>query len=229
MRSGHIHWTESERSKLLDHAAKLIQTNNFSILDAVRHAQTAVLSTDRHRNLQSISVLGTGFVHQLKQRASITYQSQPWEPPITESVPTTSRLDDLVMSIAEYIADSIKTEIRKAVVELEHEFRLKKHNPEVSSEIRLHKPKIVVIGLLPHQEHSISGEFMSLSFYFMSTDYANRAPVVDADVYLLMKNFINHTIYERYKPYPQHVLIDGGLTTLRTWLANYVRTNGEQK
>ena len=39
----------------------------------------------------------------------------------------------------------------------------------------------------------------------------------DADAYLLMKNFINHPLYHKYQVFPNHVLIDGGMSTLRMW------------
>ena len=52
----------------------------------------------------------------------------------------------------------------------------------------------------------------------MSTEYAIGAKPIEADAYLLMKTFIKHAVYNKYREDPRHVLIDGGLTTLRTWL-----------
>lgn len=212
-----IRWTTKERNALVAATVKLMQTGNYSLLDAFRQAQDSTISEDRRRKLTTLQILGD-LVKLAKQELNKleTHDASQYVEP--EIKPVT--LETLIQTIAQYIAQTIKDEVIKVVHELEHEFKIKKHNPEYANERFIgHGPKIVVIGLLPHQEHSIAKEFSAYDFHFMSTEYAINAKPIEADAYLLMKNFIKHSIYEKYRHNPRHVLIDGGMTTLRTWLS----------
>lgn len=210
-----IRWTTKERNALVAATVKLMQTGNYSLLDAFRQAQDSTISEDRRRKLTTLQILGD-LVKLAKQELN---KLETLEQPIVEDVKPAT-LETLIQTIAQYIAQTVKDEVVKVVHELEHEFKIKKHNPEYTDESFVgQRTKICVIGLLPHQEHSISTEFPQYALYFMSTEYAMHAKPVDADAYLLMKNFIKHSIYEKYRHDPRHVLIDGGMTTLRTWLS----------
>lgn len=213
-----IRWTSIERDRLVTSATSLMRTGKYRMLEAFRQAQNTAIDTDRHRNIQTLQILGD--LPKLVQKELLkpeSYAVPDTQPSIADIAPTT--LDSLVQTIATHIAQILKTEVTKVVTELEHEFKVKRHNPECESNNAYgHRPKIVVIGLLPHQEHSMSTEFPQYAFYFMSTEYAIRAKVIEADAYLLMKNFIKHAVYEKYKKDPRHVLIDGGMTALRAWL-----------
>ena len=212
-----IRWTTKERAVLIDAAVRLMQTGNYNLLDAFRQAQNNVIDEDRRRNLTTLQILGDlpKLVKQELNKLETHDVSQPVEPEIKPAT-----LETLIQTIAQYIAQTVKDEVVKVVHELEHEFKIKKHNPEYANERFIgHGPKIVVIGLLPHQEQSIAKEFPAYDFHFMSTEYAINAKPINADAYLLMKNFIKHSIYEKYRHNPRHVLIDGGMTTLRTWLS----------
>jgi hypothetical protein len=215
-----IRWTTHEKDILVAEAVKLVQNNNYKLLDAFRQAQNAVLEPDRHRNLSTLQILGD-LVKTAKHELNkpFVYDQVNAKPVQQEPVVKDASLDTLVHCIAEYIANTVKSEIKKVVIELEHEFSLKRHNPEMQSTRRIAKPWISVIGLLPHQEQSISKEFPEYDFHFMPTEYAIHAKPIDADAHLLMKNFIKHSIYSKYRDNPRHVLIDGGLTTLRNWLS----------
>lgn len=213
-----IRWTTAERNRLVATTVAAMRSGNYKLLDAFRHAQDIELDTDRRRNLSTLQVLGDlpKLVKQeLNKFETIIVSTN--EPVIDAPKPAT--LETLIQSIAEYIAQTVKTEVIKVVHELEHEFKVKKHDPKAQSTERAVKPWISVIGLLPHQEHSIAKEFPEYDFHFMSAEYAINAKPIDADAHLLMKNFIKHSVYNKYRDNPRHVLIDGGMTTLRTWLS----------
>lgn len=210
-----IRWTTNERHTLITATVKLMQTGNYDLLDAFRQAQNTVIPSDRQRKLTTLQILGDlpKLVKQELNKCESTIE------PVTQE-PTPATLETLIQTIAQYVAQTVKTEIVKVVYELEHEFKVKKHNPEYAGEKAYgQRSKIVVIGLLPHQEHSISLEFPQYAFHFMATEYAMHAKPTDANAYLLMKNFIKHAIYEKYRHDPRHVLINGGMTTLRAWLS----------
>ena len=133
-------------------------------------------------------------------------------------------LDDLVNSIAQRFVSGLKEQIKIAVQELEHEFKLEKHNPTYGS-IGKTLPRVIIIGLLGDQVHSITKEFADrYDIKCIDTDRAMGMSPPDANAYLLMKNFINHPLYHKYQAFPNHVLIDGGMTTLRMWL----QTKGQE-
>ena len=120
-------------------------------------------------------------------------------------------------ALAKRIASELHTQIR-AVKELEHTFSVEKHNPEYES-VKLFKPKIAIIGLLDDQVEHIKREFSNeFNIKFIDTDRAMGLKPTDADAYLLMKNFINHPLYRKYQGFANHVLIDGGMSSLRMWL-----------
>ena len=126
-------------------------------------------------------------------------------------------LDDLVNIVAKHIAQTLKLQIKTVVRELEHEFKITKHNPTYECD-NVQKPRVVIIGLLGDQVHAIKHEFSGdYDIKCIDTDRAMGLTPPDADAYLLMKNFINHPLYHKYQVFPNHVLIDGGMSTLRMW------------
>jgi hypothetical protein len=137
--------------------------------------------------------------------------------PVPINEPGDHTLDDLVQAIAKKIAGSLKYEIAAAVKELEHEFGLHKHNGEYAA-TGIKKKRIVIIGLLNDQSHAMQREFAAdFDVRCIDTDRAMGMTPPDADAYLLMKNFINHPLYHKYQVFPNHVLIDGGMSALRMW------------
>jgi hypothetical protein len=127
-------------------------------------------------------------------------------------------MEDLIGEIAKRIADKLATAIQHEVKELEHNFKLQKHDPTYASK-GLFKKRITIIGLLNDQEQVITREFSDkFALKFLGNEAARHADIATADAYLLMKNFISHAIYGKYQKLPQHVLIDGGMSTLRMWL-----------
>ena len=120
--------------------------------------------------------------------------------------------------IAKRLASRLAEAVTREIKELEHSFKLQKHNPEYTSS-GIFKKRIVIVGLHQDQERHIQQAYADkFALRFIDVDDAKHADIPDADAYLLIKNFINHTVFERYQKKPQHVLIDGGLTTLRAWL-----------
>jgi len=216
-----IRWTTAERALLIDKTASLMRTSNYKLLDAFRYAQSTALPVDRQRDLATLQVLGDlpKLVKQELNKIASYVAEQAIEPDSRALEIKPATLETLIQTIAQYIAQTVKDEVVKVVHELEHEFKVKRHNPEMEFVRRIAKPWISVIGLLPHQEQSIQKEFPDYDFHFMSTDYAIGAKPIEADAHLLMKNFIKHAVYNKYRDNPRHVLIDGGLTTLRTWLS----------
>lgn len=213
-----IRWTSREREQVIVRAIELY--NNGSKLSiAVSDAQS-VLDADRQRPVASVRCdmkLGK----EIKARAhAITIAPRkidaPEPTPVAQDTPS---LDSFVALLAKQFAKTFKEEVRLAVKELEHEFKVVKHNPEYESS-RTDKPRVIIIGLLDAQAHMIEKEFSNFDISCIDTNRAlNYFPPL-ADAYLLMKNFINHSVYDKYKPLPNHVLIDGGMTALRTWLSS---------
>jgi hypothetical protein len=223
-----IRWTEHERNEVITTAVRYYNEGGYSPIAALRQAQQLMLLPYRRRTLSSHSS-APDLIKLLKQRAA---QVIPQHNPVTAPAPAPSRLeareasdmtleksfDGLVRTLAEKFAQVLKQEVKRVVLELDHEFKVQKHDPSYAA-TGVSKPRVVVIGLLNDQVHSINREFGSMfDLKFIDTDRAMGMTPPDADIYLLMKNFINHPLYHKYQVYPNHVLIDGGMTSLRTWL-----------
>ena len=143
-------------------------------------------------------------------------------PPVPQEVVKTDApvdlVDQLVSSITQRFILGLRESLQVAVRELEHEFKIPKHNPTYDA-IGGSLPKVIIIGLLGDQVHAITREFSDrYDVKCIDTDRAMGMNPPDADAYLLMKNFINHPLYHKYQAFPNHVLIDGGMSTLRMWL-----------
>jgi hypothetical protein len=214
-----IRWTSLEEERVLSRALETMHKHGLGPYDALRQSQT-VIPENRRRSFNSHSSCAN-LTAKLKSRFAnyvppVAVQPTPMEEP--SSAPTEVSLDGLVEAIVERIAGMVKAQVRSAVKTLEHEFRLEKHDPTYDI-TNVHKPRIVIIGLLNDQVHAISKEFNGpYSIKCIDTDRAMGMNPPDADAYLLMKNFINHPLYHKYQRFPNHVLIDGGMSTLRMWL-----------
>ena len=218
-----IRWTPAEEELVLNRALEVMHTNSLNAYDALRFAQV-VIPENRRRAFGSRSAC-TNLTDKLKSRFQnyfppkekhVAAQPTPMVEP--SSVQTEVSLDGLVEAIVERIASMVKAQVRSAVKTLEHEFRLDKHDPTYDIS-HVHKPRVVIIGLLNDQVHAIVREFNDLfNIKCIDTDRAMGMNPPDADAYLLMKNFINHPLYHKYQRFPNHVLIDGGMSTLRMWL-----------
>jgi len=214
-----IRWTRVEEELVLRRALEVMHEHGLGPYDALKQAQT-VIPDNRRRAFNSHSSCANLTV-KLKSRFA------NYVPPVTvqptlmvepSSAPTEVSLDSLVEAIVERIAGMVKAQVRSAVKTLEHEFRLEKHDPTYDT-TNVHKPRIIIIGLLNDQVHKITQEFGGLyNIKCIDTDRAMGMSPPDADAYLLMKNFINHPLYHKYQRFPNHVLIDGGMSTLRMWL-----------
>jgi hypothetical protein len=222
-----VRWTITEREMVLEGAVQIMHSSTLSPLEALRAAQTH-LPAFRKRSFASHSAAGD-LLRELRVRAAnhvpkkksietpTPVESVPPAPPVDAPV-MANTLDDLVNLIAKHIAQTFKSQIHTAIKELEHEFKIPRHDPTYVA-TGVHKPRVVVIGLLNDQVHAIAHEFSeNYSLKFIDTDRAMGMSPPDADAYLLMKNFINHPLYHKYQKFPNHVLIDGGMTTLRLWL-----------
>jgi len=218
-----IHWTSVEEELVLRRALEVMHKHGLGPYDALKQAQT-VIPDNRRRAFNSYSSCAN-LTNKLKSRFA-SYVQPVVEPvavqptPVVEpsSASTEVSLDDLVEAIVARIASMVKDQVRSAVKTLEHEFRLEKHDPTYDT-TNVHKPRIIIIGLLNDQVHKITQEFDGLySIKCIDTDRAMGMSPPDADAYLLMKNFINHPLYHKYQRFPNHVLIDGGMSTLRMWL-----------
>ena len=224
-----IRWTDRERELVLSKATQLMHDGNYSIMEALRQAQQSVIAFDRQRPLISRGYC-VDLVKEVKSRVanSVPVKSAPKvvQPPevketlaVTMSEPScNASLDSLISTIAKQIAETFKQHVKVAIQELEHEFKLEKHNPSYNATGSF-KPRIVIVGLLGDQVHSITKEYQNYyDIKCIDTDRAMGMEPPAANAYLLMKNFINHPLYHKYQSYPQHVLIDGGMSTLRMWL-----------
>ena len=223
-----IRWTENERNEVIHTAVRYYIAGGYSMLASLRQAQQLMVQPERRRSLGSHSA-APDLIKLLKQKIANTVPPQKEVKPIAPEpskieAPEASDMtleksfDGLVRTLAEKFAQVLKQEVKRVVLELDHEFKVQKHDPSYAA-TGVSKPRVVVIGLLNDQVHSINREFGSMfDLKFIDTDRAMGMTPPDADIYLLMKNFINHPLYHKYQVYPNHVLIDGGMTSLRTWL-----------
>ena len=187
-----------------------------------------VLPAGRHRKLHSPSSC-VDMTKELRIRANqiprkvvtpdipVTGASEPHPVALTNAAdPLEDAINAIAMHLASKIADQMRSKLGE-VQELEHYFNVKKHDPSYNSD-RILKPRIAIIGLLGDQVHAIQHEFSGdYSIKCIDTDRAMGMNPPDADAYLLMKNFINHPLYHKYQKFPNHVLIDGGMSSLRMW------------
>lgn len=224
-----IRWSDRERELVLSKATQLMHTYGYNTMEALRQAQQQVIVPDRRRPLISRGYC-VDLVKEIKTRIAnnVPVKGSPalvQVPKIEESMPVTmteptcsASLDSLINALAKQVAETFKQHVKVAIQELEHEFKVEKHNPAYAATGSF-KPRIVIIGLLGDQVHSITREFQDhYDIKCIDTDRAMGMEPPAANAYLLMKNFINHPLYHKYQAYPQHVLIDGGMSTLRMWL-----------
>jgi hypothetical protein len=225
-----IRWTQVERNLVIDTAVTFYNQGNYSPIAAIRQAQQIVLLSNRRRSLASHSA-APDLIKLLKQKAAqeapkqkVVETTTPVEimPPAPQEVVKTDAPVDLVEQLVNTITQrfilGLRESLQIAVKELEHEFKIPKHNPTYAA-IGTKLPKVVIIGLLGDQVHLILKEFSDrYNVNCIDTDRAMGMNPPDADAYLLMKNFINHPLYHKYQAFPNHVLIDGGMSTLRMWL-----------
>ena len=219
-----IRWTDRERELVLSKATQLIHSYGYNIMEALRQAQQQVIVPDRRRPLVTRGYC-VDLVKEVKTRidnvvpiktAPILAQTTMPEP--ASELDHSASLDSLINSLAKQVAEAFKQQVKVAIKELEHEFKVEKHNPTYAATGSF-KPRVVIIGLLGDQVHSITREFEEhYDIKCIDTDRAMGMEPPSANAYLLMKNFINHPLYHKYQVYPQHVLIDGGMSTLRMWL-----------
>lgn len=224
-----IRWTKHERDLILMTAVEYYNSGTYTPIAALRQAQI-VLSPDRRRTMQSHSAV-PDLIKLLKQKAAqevpkqkVVETTKPVEimPPAPQEVAKTDAPVDLVEQLVNTITQrfilGLRESLQIAVKELEHEFKIEKHNPTYGSSGKT-LPKVVIIGLLGDQVHSITKEFSDrYEIKCIDTDRAMGMSPPQANAYLLMKNFINHPLYHKYQAFPNHVLIDGGMSTLRMWL-----------
>lgn len=224
-----IRWTDRERELVLSKATQLMHTGGYNIMEALRQAQQQVIVPDRRRPLISRGYC-VDLVKEVKHRAAnvvpvktapVLVQAPKAEEPMPAPVSVldhSTSLDSLINALAKQVAETFKQHVKVAIKELEHEFKVEKHNPTYAATGSF-KPRVVIIGLLGDQVHSITKEFQDrYDIKCIDTDRAMGMEPPSANAYLLMKNFINHPLYHKYQVYPQHVLIDGGMSTLRMWL-----------
>lgn len=230
--SKRIFWTDEERDAVMQRAVSYMQSGTFSELEALRRAQAFALDSSRRRNFAShsaakpeIKALKAMVLSVVKRKKDVDTPTvvtpQPPVPPDAQPSMPVGSIDALVANIAQIIAAqlaaAVKSAVQTAVQELEHTYKLPKHNPTYAID-HAQKKRIVVIGLLNDQVHSITREFGEVfNIKCIDTDRAMGMSPPDADAYLLMKNFINHPLYHKYQAFPNHVLIDGGMSTLRMW------------
>ena len=225
-----IRWTPVERSIVIDSAVEFYNEGTYSPIAALRQAQQIVLLPNRRRSMQSHSAV-PDLIKLLKQKAAqevpkqkVVETTTPVEimPPAPQEVVKTDApvdiVEQLVNTITQRFILGLRESLQIVVKELEHEFKLPRHNPEYGA-IGKSLPKVVIIGLLGDQVHAITKEFSDrYEIKCIDTDRAMGMAPPQANAYLLMKNFINHPLYHKYQAFPNHVLIDGGMSTLRMWL-----------
>lgn len=224
-----IHWTDRERDLVIMTAVEYYNSGTYTAIAALRQAQI-VLSPNRRKPMKSHSAI-PDLLKELKVRAmqdvprrKDVETTTPVEimPPVPQEVVKTDApvdlVDQLVNSITQRFILGLRESLQVAVRELEHEFKIPKHNPTYDA-VGGNLPKVIIIGLLGDQVHAITREFSDrYDVKCIDTDRAMGMNPPDADAYLLMKNFINHPLYHKYQAFPNHVLIDGGMSTLRMWL-----------
>lgn len=225
-----IRWTEAERDAVLAQAVVEFHKNASSGLEALRVAQRKVLPISRQRSLQSHSA-----AHEDIKRLAALYRARlssllntpPKETPTAAEpapsvhidAPVEPTLDAMVASIAKRVALMLVQSIKHEIKELEHSFSLPKHDPTYAN-VHKQQPHVVIVGLLQDQAHLIEREYgKDYAFKFIRAEDAKHASIPTASAYLLMKSFISHAVFDKYQKLPQHVLIDGGMSTLRSWLS----------
>ena len=225
-----IRWNDRERDEVLHTAVQYYNKGGYTALAALRQAQMLVLPAERRRSMQSHSAV-PDLIKELKvlaikdvPRRKEVETTTPVEimPPAPQEVAKTDApvdlVDQLVNTITQRFILGLRESLQVAVRELEHEFKIPKHNPTYDA-VGGSLPKVIIIGLLGDQVHAITREFSDrYDVKCIDTDRAMGMNPPDADAYLLMKNFINHPLYHKYQAFPNHVLIDGGMSTLRMWL-----------
>jgi len=225
-----IRWTDHERNLVITTAAEYYNSGGYTALAALRQAQMLVLHDERRKPMQSHSAV-PDLLKLLRQKAAqdvpkqkVVETTKPVEimPPVPQEVVKTDApvdlVDQLVSSITQRFILGLRESLQSAVRELEHEFKIEKHNPTYAA-AGTKLPRVIIIGLLGDQVHSVVKEFSGqFDIKCIDTDRAMGMSPPDADAYLLMKNFINHPLYHKYQAFPNHVLIDGGMSTLRMWL-----------
>ena len=225
-----IRWTKLERSIVIDSAVEFYNQGTYTPIAALRQAQQIVLLPNRRRTMQSHSAV-PDLIKLLKQKAAQEVPKQKVVetttaveimPPAPHEVVKTDAPVDLVEQLVNTITQrfilGLRESLQIAVRELEHEFKIEKHNPTYGASGKS-LPKVVIIGLLGDQVHAITKEFSDrYEVKCIDTDRAMGMSPPQANAYLLMKNFINHPLYHKYQAFPNHVLIDGGMSTLRMWL-----------
>lgn len=225
-----IHWTAHERDTVIANAIRYYNSGDYTALAALRQAQQLTLPAHRRRTMQSHSAV-PDLIKTLKVQAmrdvpkqNVVETTTPVEimPPAPQEVVKTDAPVDLVEQLVNTITQrfilGLRESLQVAVKELEHEFKIEKHNPTYGASGKT-LPKIVIIGLLGDQVHAITKEFSDrYEVKCIDTDRAMGMSPPQAAAYLLMKNFINHPLYHKYQAFPNHVLIDGGMSTLRMWL-----------
>lgn len=227
-----IHWTAEERDRVLKRALTYLQQGNYSYFDSIKRAQDYELMSHRHRAFNTSSgatdlikalrsMMAQATIQQKEVVTPIVEKEMQPAPPDAPPEPVMT-IDALVTLVAQKIATTLGTAIREQLIrevkDLEHTFSIPKHNPAYAID-HVSKKRVIVIGLLNDQVHAISKEFSTAyDLKFIDTDRAMGMSPPDADAYLLMKNFINHPLYHKYRDFPNHVLIDGGMSTLRMWL-----------
>jgi len=225
-----IRWNERERDQVLHTAVQYYNKGGYTALAALRQAQMLVLPAERRRSMQSHSAV-PDLIKELKvlaikdvPRRKEVETTTPVEimPPAPQEVAKTDApvdlVDQLVNTITQRFILGLRESLQSAVKELEHEFKIEKHNPTYAA-AGTKLPRVIIIGLLGDQVHAITREFSDrYDVKCIDTDRAMGMTPPDADAYLLMKNFINHPLYHKYQAFPNHVLIDGGMSTLRMWL-----------
>lgn len=225
-----IRWNDRERDQVLHTAVQYYNKGGYTALAALRQAQMLVLPAERRRSMQSHSAV-PDLIKELKvlaikdvPRRKEVETTTPAEimPPAPQEVAKTDApvdlVDQLVNTITQRFILGLRESLQSAVKELEHEFKIEKHNPTYAA-AGTKLPRVIIIGLLGDQVHAIVKEFSGqFDIKCIDTDRAMGMSPPDADAYLLMKNFINHPLYHKYQAFPNHVLIDGGMSTLRMWL-----------
>ena len=225
-----IRWNDREREEVLRTAVHYYNKGGYTALAALRQSQMLVLPAERRRSMQSHSAV-PDLIKELKvlavkdvPRRKEVETTTPVEimPPAPQEVAKTDApvdlVDQLVNTITQRFILGLRESLQSAVRELEHEFKIEKHNPTYAS-AGTKLPRVIIIGLLGDQVHAIVKEFSAqFDIKCIDTDRAMGMSPPDADAYLLMKNFINHPLYHKYQAFPNHVLIDGGMSTLRMWL-----------
>lgn len=224
------HWTPVERNLVIETAVTFYNEGTYSPIAAIRQAQQIVLLPNRRRTLASHSA-APDLIKLLKQKAAQDVPKRkvvvsttpvkimtPVPPVVVKTDAPVDLVEQLVNTITQRFILGLRESLQIAVRELEHEFKIPKHNPEYDTTGKA-LPKVVIIGLLGDQVHAITKEFSDrYEVKCIDTDRAMGMSPPQADAYLLMKNFINHPLYHKYQAFPNHVLIDGGMSTLRMWL-----------